>query len=786
MKKNAFTMVELLAVIVILGILSTMAIIGVSNLIDRSKIEDAKQNKETLKMAAISYMNDNPTKLPKLIGDSKEVSAKLLKEKKYLKKDLKNSKNEDCMNNSYVNVFKKTKTKYIYTPYLLCGDEKKEEKVIQDKPTIELYFIDSLGTEMNFKDYQEVLNNMEKETVYIRMTGGIDSKTSEKLKLEGYVFIVYSKYNGVEHEVYNSGTLSANEQYEIIHKKKLTDYIDVTQATDFNVKVIAINEKGIRNTVESRRNYQDSENPICSGVLKGQATDDNWINKKDYINNKKQRSITMLCSDVGASGCIRENFTRTWPNDIEKSAEFAYIQVSDNATNKSIPDSYLKNSCSNKDTTNKCRVRVNVDIVNPTIKLTSSALNKVYEASDSVGNITINSTDHKNNYNGWLNKSNYPNGVSYKVSFTDDIYLKNYKWETNPINIKSSSSSNYKSINASNPDAVKETSLTKYNGNSCNSIKQNSFTISLKGEGLRQGKLTLTDVAGNKTTIVINAKIDKLPPTCAVSAKKSASKTNEAESKKEYSHNTWSNVAKVYTAPTCTEKGVSGCDSTKFNVKVIRGPNSSATIGTFTVKKRGLESEGISYHDWTIYDKAGNATSCSRFTIKLDRTEPNCSTKKTTTHSKSGVSSEYKCTDPEYTKNVVNCPSNDTGLKKSISHKIKDEAGNEGKCSTSVSSYYLYKKRTKSCETVYSNCRWKGGNNPSNATVGSCGGKSCSASNRGSVCSSPDATYGWTCKCSSSTNCWWNAWSGWSTSNHCSGYTNSSTCQQKSDGKYYK
>ena len=705
MKKNAFTMVELLAVIVILGILSTMAIIGVNNLIDRSKSEDAKQNKETIKMAAISYMNDNPSKLPKLIGDSKEVSAKLLKEKKYIKKDIKNSKGKDCMINSYVNVFKKTKTKYIYTPYLLCGDDKKDT-VIQDKPTIELYFIDSLGTEMNFKDYQEVLNNMEKETVYIRMTGGIDSKTSEKLKLEGYVFIVYSKYNGVEHEVYNSGTLSANEQYEIIVKKKLTEYIDVTQATDFNVKVIAINEKGIRNTVESRRNYQDSENPICSGVLKGQATANNWINKKDYINNKKQRSITMLCSDVGASGCIRENFTRTWPNDIEKSAEFAYIQVSDNATNKSIPDSYLKNSCSNKDTTNKCRVRVNVDIVNPTIKLTSSALNKAYEASDSVGNITINSADHKNNYNGWLNKSNYPNGVSYKVSFTDDIYLKNYKWETNPINVKSYSSTDYKSINTSNPDAVKETSLTKYNGNSCNSIKQNSFTISLKGEGLRLGKLTLTDVAGNKTTIIIKAKIDKLPPTCAVSAKKSVSKTNKSASKKKYSHNTWSNVAKVYTAPTCTEKGVSGCDSTKFKVKVIRGSNSTEITGTFTVKKRGLESEGISYHDWTIYDKAGNARSCSRFTIKLDRTDPVASY----WHDSGGTRGNgyknnsvigRKCSD-SLSGIAGNQPSYVTlsgGGTKSISFTCKDKVGN----TDSVSKSYKYSS-SSTCGTYTCGC----------------------------------------------------------------------------------
>lgn len=939
MKKNAFTMVELLAVIVILGILSTFAIIGVSRLIDRSKEEDDRQNVETLKMAARSYMDENPSKLPKLIGDSVEVSAKELKEKKYIKKDIKNSKGKDCMINSYVNVFKKTKTKYIYTPYLLCGDDKKDT-VIQDKPTIELYFIDSLGTEMKLKTYQDVLKNMEKETVYIKMTGGLDSQTGKKLRLEGYSFIVYANYGKAEHEVYNSGTISANEEYEIIEKKKLSDYIDVTQATDFNVKVIAINEKGVRNTVESRKNYLDSKNPVCSGILKGEAAANNWINKADYNNNKKQRSITMICSDIGASGCIRDTFTRTWPNELEKSAEYAYIQVSDNATNKSIEDAYLKNSCTNKDTTNKCRVRVNVDIETPTISLSSNSLTKKYTANDSDSTISIPTTDHKDNYNGWLNKKYYEKGVTYTVDISDNIHLASYVWETNPTNVKATNASNYNSFSQNNPDAIKIVNIDPLPNNNCGVREKKTITISLKGEGMRQGRLIVKDKAGNKTQITIKANIDvtlptvpnnnlykwktlspkptsskdldkytsntwlngkvftkpsgstdnisglshyeyittgatenntnktaeyrnieaegvsfikyramdkagnysdysdndtpkiikldrtapnvtvnaykcnsslklygskvgsansgtlgsssltgdydgwlnkdnypygvcfefvvtdnqaikskswswnkggytknqtgyttldgdkspssetfdvsktsgfttsekfthslsgqghryaaftikdgagnsktvkvsmlidKTSPTCSVTAKKSVSKTNQTKGTKNYTSGDWSNVAKVYTSPTCTDSGTSGCASNKFKVKVT----GAATAGTFTTTERGVQAEKTSYHDWTIYDKAGNSTTCSRFTIKLDRTDPVPSYSKKSGNSqgngyKNGAVIQRKCTD-SISGIDGNQPSDITlsggasNSPKSISFTCKDNAGN--------------------------------------------------------------------------------------------------------------
>lgn len=53
---NGFSLIELLAVIVILGLLMTFAIPNVSRLISKSKDENIDSNKKTLIMAAESYL----------------------------------------------------------------------------------------------------------------------------------------------------------------------------------------------------------------------------------------------------------------------------------------------------------------------------------------------------------------------------------------------------------------------------------------------------------------------------------------------------------------------------------------------------------------------------------------------------------------------------------------------------------------------------------------------------------------------------------------------------------
>ena len=120
---RAFTLVELLGTIAIIGILSTLAIVNVSKLITKARVSSSEANAKTMKMAAESYMQSNTGELPKSIGESKNIDVNVLKNKKYIEKDLTDSKGKNCMTYSYVKVYKLSQSEYTYTPYLYCGDE---------------------------------------------------------------------------------------------------------------------------------------------------------------------------------------------------------------------------------------------------------------------------------------------------------------------------------------------------------------------------------------------------------------------------------------------------------------------------------------------------------------------------------------------------------------------------------------------------------------------------------------------------------------------------------------
>ena len=61
-KDKGFTLTELLVVIVIVGILSSIAVVATTKYIDNAKKEIDNQNEETIVEAAKSYLESNPTK----------------------------------------------------------------------------------------------------------------------------------------------------------------------------------------------------------------------------------------------------------------------------------------------------------------------------------------------------------------------------------------------------------------------------------------------------------------------------------------------------------------------------------------------------------------------------------------------------------------------------------------------------------------------------------------------------------------------------------------------------
>ena len=523
--KKGFTMIELLGAIVILGVISVLAIVSINRVIEKARSEQDAEHENTLKEAAISYMQANPDKLPKSIGEKVNVTANTLYQKHYLKSKIKNTKGEDCMPNSFVRVYKTSKTKYEYTPLVLCGSEEYDEDSVVT-PTIDLYFSDDTG-DKNF----DVFNHVNQAMLYMTLTGGKE-EDGTKVAIDGYSYTisVKTKDDANMREAYNSGTLSGNNLPEIVVQRKITDYIDVADITDFNVKVTVINKLGgVKEitTDASQGTYHDTEKPKCVAI-NGQAENENdWINKSQ---SATRRTITATCEDAKGSGCLRPTFSRTWPNEDQTDAEWAYIQVTDNAGNHNLEleDSEISaNSlCNVEATPDTCRVRVNVDKKLPTIKIlgaykASSAGDKANTTNTYTGSLvvndssvngtgTINDTEYNNLVATWMNKANYPYGVVYEIEISDNIHLDSWTWKTNESYLTIDNNTAYNTYSGTGDGAKSGTVSSSGNGN-CGTLTK-TILVGFKEEGRRKGILTVKDKAGNKTTVTIEANLDRTSP----------------------------------------------------------------------------------------------------------------------------------------------------------------------------------------------------------------------------------------------------------------------------------
>ncbi len=94
MKTRGFTLVELLAVIVILGLIALVSVPAITGLLKSGKEDLANSQKETIELAAKNWASDiaNVGKLPSTDGSSICVNLSTLQQQGYVDLDLKNPK----------------------------------------------------------------------------------------------------------------------------------------------------------------------------------------------------------------------------------------------------------------------------------------------------------------------------------------------------------------------------------------------------------------------------------------------------------------------------------------------------------------------------------------------------------------------------------------------------------------------------------------------------------------------------------------------------------------------
>lgn len=119
LKNNkGLTLIELLGVVVILGILTTVATGAISKLIDKSNENYYKNQKDNIALAAQSYLSDNRGFLPLKKGGTKEIVLDDLTSNGYIK-TVKDKNGETCTN-AIVKVTRKGKNNYEYAVCLKC------------------------------------------------------------------------------------------------------------------------------------------------------------------------------------------------------------------------------------------------------------------------------------------------------------------------------------------------------------------------------------------------------------------------------------------------------------------------------------------------------------------------------------------------------------------------------------------------------------------------------------------------------------------------------------------
>ncbi len=119
---NGFSMVELLAAIAILGLLSTIAIVGINTILNKAEKNHYETQREKMILAAQSYAQENRNILPKEVGDTHVITLNELQTRKYIGEVVDRSKNQCDNAESTVVIFKYSKIDYSYRTYLKCGD----------------------------------------------------------------------------------------------------------------------------------------------------------------------------------------------------------------------------------------------------------------------------------------------------------------------------------------------------------------------------------------------------------------------------------------------------------------------------------------------------------------------------------------------------------------------------------------------------------------------------------------------------------------------------------------
>lgn len=125
---KGFTLIEMLATIIILGILVTIVLFSANNLIKTSNLEYYNTSEKMMILAGKDYFADYRSYLPKEVGEKTRVLLSALVLEEYIDM-IKDVNDNDCdTTKSYVEVEKTSDKAFLYKAHLVCDEAGYETK----------------------------------------------------------------------------------------------------------------------------------------------------------------------------------------------------------------------------------------------------------------------------------------------------------------------------------------------------------------------------------------------------------------------------------------------------------------------------------------------------------------------------------------------------------------------------------------------------------------------------------------------------------------------------------
>ena len=627
MNKKGFTMIELLAVIVILGLLLGVGIPAVNKVLANFRIDYYKKLEGTLATAGQEFISDKRYQKPTELMYSRVITKEELVNGKYIDEILDYKENE-CAG-SYVVVAKIGDKHYEYQACLKCETDEYETDTSNKE-----YDLCNIAWQDNENIDYGAVNDKEKLWVYygtpaneikneLGLSYGITKKDGEGK--------VLAQAEGMENKIVYPNNInelvSANLDKEVTLRYELPTGESVDRKAEmYRFSVPTVSLKYGANNVATGKNAGDT---YTQGEWTSSLNVTIGYNEKDkekyrdfieqstkftvewYNQTTKKWEIGATCNTKGLTSCTW-NINRDF-NIVTK------FRIKDYKGHPSMETGNYK---------------LQVDVTKPICDGVGGSTD--WTASDRT--VTQKCSDALSK----CNKNSY--SLKYTVS-TSTSSIKIYDNAGNesicPVNVYVDKTPPICGTNTGSTTWTKNDRKVTVNCSDSESKCTASTFENTWNTTTKTSSITIKDNVGNTASCPVNVYVDKTPPTCGT---KTGSSTSWTKNDRKVKVN-------------CSDSD-SKCTASTFE----NTWNTTTTTSTITIK-----------------DNAGNTTSCP-VNVYVDKTAPGCTKSYTGNVTAHKVTVSYRCTDSGSGCKTKDDSKTYNNFIKSDKIKLEDKAGNTSYC----------------------------------------------------------------------------------------------------------